>query len=777
VSIPPDHPGAAPAVEATSRASPARGPIGPGIVRIVLPLALAATVIAALVRLGLSFLRLVRPWAGEGGWDLRLRMLEVKTWFAGMPVYGVIESADYPPASYPMLWPFVGWTNSLTARWIWAATTVAMLMWLGWTLARESPARTRKGLVWFALLPAASYATFVGVLTGQLTIHVLALLAAGTLVLVRGRTWSDDVLGSAAIVAALVKPTLSVPLVWIAFLAPRRLRPTLLIVAGYAALTLFAARFQSESLAGLLRGWLGQEAQISVMQSTVNLQRLLFMAGLNGWFLPAALGLLMATGYWVYRHRTVDVWLLLGVTALVARFWTYHRRFDDLLILFPMLALFRLAEASDQDESGRILPAMLGVLIGALLLAPVRLLLDNGFDTVLEAVQATSWLAALIVLMLAAAREQRAIAAGMPATPLNVAAARPPFLSSPTTERMRAWLAARSFWPRACFALPVVVLIAMYAWLAVDHGTLWLWNVTVHESGRYTFGATVLYFAHFLRELPTLIAMCLFVLAAYGLPSRGAGDSKAGGYAILALVAAGLLCVVAFTVSVGQHGADEAFRNLFQFHTRDDQTSFGSHWRYHWLSTVWFGVAIPLVARLGALWLGAPMPSPDRDRRPFVIAAWGWFALVTVTFGLSGAILSDALYVGHQAREIATHALITMPLALGIVAWVARRDRHAHAGIEDSGPASGEHARRTATDEGRVFGFAWYQFGLVLAIPLYFVLPIQYGDVMEAGQTRLGLASMVGAHVYEHSLDYLFVALILIGTYGLGSAIRRRPAR
>jgi hypothetical protein len=36
---------------------------------------------------------------------------------------------------------------------------------------------------------------------------------------------------------------------------------------------------------------------------------------------------------------------------------------------------------------------------------------------------------------------------------------------------------------------------------------------------------------------------------------------------------------------------------------------------------------------------------------------------------------------------------------------------------------------------------------------------------------------MVGAHFYEHSLDYLFVALILIGTYGLGSAMRRTPAR
>ena len=41
--------------------------------------------------------------------------------------------------------------------------------------------------------------------------------------------------------------------------------------------------------------------------------------------------LLGGLGAWVYRFRRVDVWLLIGVSAVIARLWTYHRTYDDLL--------------------------------------------------------------------------------------------------------------------------------------------------------------------------------------------------------------------------------------------------------------------------------------------------------------------------------------------------------------------------------------------------------------------------------------------------------------
>ena len=177
------------------------------LARLAMPLLVAATSFIAFARLSGSYLHLIRPWSGDGGWDLKLRWLEVHAWFSGQPVYGAIEHADYPPASYPLLWPAVGWTNMLHSRWLWAASTFCAILWLSWTLARESGARSRLGLLWFALLPGASYATFVCLLTGQLTFHVLALLTAGLLVLVRRNSWRTDLLGSAAVVARTSRRT------------------------------------------------------------------------------------------------------------------------------------------------------------------------------------------------------------------------------------------------------------------------------------------------------------------------------------------------------------------------------------------------------------------------------------------------------------------------------------------------------------------------------------------------------------------------------------------
>ena len=48
-------------------------------------------------------------------------------------------------------------------------------------------------------------------------------------------------------------------------------------------------------------------------------------------------------GVWVYRYRRVDLWVQLGVIAIVARFWAYHRQYDDVVVVLALVALFRIA--------------------------------------------------------------------------------------------------------------------------------------------------------------------------------------------------------------------------------------------------------------------------------------------------------------------------------------------------------------------------------------------------------------------------------------------------
>jgi hypothetical protein len=75
----------------------------------------------------------------------------------------------------------------------------------------------------------------------------------------------------------------------------------------------------------------------------------------------------------VRRYRHADIWVLIGVAALVARLWSYHRNYDDALIIVPVLSLFRIAADETTDETlGRRALQLFGVGVLAML-APARM--------------------------------------------------------------------------------------------------------------------------------------------------------------------------------------------------------------------------------------------------------------------------------------------------------------------------------------------------------------------------------------------------------------------
>ncbi|MBM2812808.1 MAG: hypothetical protein HW416_3567, partial [Chloroflexi bacterium] len=96
--------------------------------------------------------------------------------------------------------------------------------------------------------------------------------------------------------------------------------------------------------------------------------------------------------------RRADVWLLLGVSAIAARLWIYHRWYDDLVILLPMLALVRMARGHTGPGTA---PA--GWLLACAVLtslAPGGLfLLRPPWNGVYVIVQLTVWLAVLGYLL------------------------------------------------------------------------------------------------------------------------------------------------------------------------------------------------------------------------------------------------------------------------------------------------------------------------------------------------------------------------------------------
>lgn len=116
---PPDSttpPGSRPTVATADGLPGATGRFWSRYGRILTGLGLAYLVIAALGKLAYALPHLLRDVEEWSAIDLKYHFGEVGAWFAGQPVYGVVDGAVYPPASHAILWPFMGWLGLGGAR-------------------------------------------------------------------------------------------------------------------------------------------------------------------------------------------------------------------------------------------------------------------------------------------------------------------------------------------------------------------------------------------------------------------------------------------------------------------------------------------------------------------------------------------------------------------------------------------------------------------------------------------------------------------------------------
>jgi hypothetical protein len=378
-------------------------------------LAAALMLVASFIRLENEFYRLTLHNGLKSAIDLRFRYWEVKFWFAGEPVYGLLSHAVYPPASHTILWPFVGWLPFKEVRWLWALTSVFMLGWLVYILLRESLAKTRMEQAFIALLPLSMYATGIAIGNGQLILHIMPILLTGLLLIKRGEEWHQDLLGSFLIAIALVSPSITAPFFWAVLFVPGRIRAAILVVLIYLTFTLIACWFQDGSTLSLIERWIsvgqGGSAWGAVSGGYSNLHSWVALFGINEflrfninkWVSLIALG---GLGIWVYLHRRVDIWLLIGVSAIMARIWTYHRWYDDMLIILPMITLFRIAKRGPYPDGSDVLAAGLLILAWLSVLVPLRLLVTPPWNGFVTTGQAVVWGLMLIFLLYQARLEK-----------------------------------------------------------------------------------------------------------------------------------------------------------------------------------------------------------------------------------------------------------------------------------------------------------------------------------------------------------------------------------
>ncbi|MBN2489611.1 MAG: DUF2029 domain-containing protein [Planctomycetes bacterium] len=380
----------------------------------ILWIAVAIMAVIALARQGYEFWRLVFCTADHGAIDLRFYHGLVQGWFAGRPIYEELRTAVHPPATYLMLWPFLGWLSLSVARWFCAATMVAAIVWLGHLCARHAGMRTRAERTFAFLFVLSMYPAAITVGNGQLTLYLVPALLTGVLMLGRKEVAPGrEAIASLLLLAALVKPPLAAPFFWIVLFVAPTIRPCLAVASAYVGLTLLSASFQPEGLFRLLRQALENSAALAVEGGYANIHMGLRAVGAEWALLPCSILLFLLAGVWIRRHRDGDPWHLLGVIAIVARFWTYHRLYDDLLILFPLVALFRVARGGAGTRGSDVIAVSLIAVSWIFLLAPGTLARVS-WGWPFRWGQSALWLAMLVFLVWQAAGRGGSPAAAQP---------------------------------------------------------------------------------------------------------------------------------------------------------------------------------------------------------------------------------------------------------------------------------------------------------------------------------------------------------------------------
>ena len=373
------------------------------------------TVAVGIYRLSVAFPFLLFESGGSSANDLKFRSIEVSRWFSGMPIYGVFWYAVYPPATYVILWPLIGWLHYngwhdiASQRIVWAVTTVPMLSLLAYLCVRGSKATTHLEKIFIGSMAFSLYPTGLTIYMGQLINHFLPLLLAGLVLLKKSKgRLQYDILAGSLLVLALAKPSTAVPFYWIVLFVPGSVRPFIIVLVGYVLVSLFSASFQESCLLTLLMEWIKSVPNVHMSQGHANIHKWLVALNLKQLALPSSLLILLILGGWVFLYRKSNFWILVGVSAIVAHFWTYHGPYDDLLILLPMISLFRIAKQEPTSSGMDVIAASLLISSWAVLLfVPARIIVYQTLQSmIVEIIQTVIWFAILIFLMFYAWQEK-----------------------------------------------------------------------------------------------------------------------------------------------------------------------------------------------------------------------------------------------------------------------------------------------------------------------------------------------------------------------------------
>ena len=312
--------------------------------------------------------------------------------------------------------------------------------------------------------------------------------------------------------------------------------------------------------------------------------------------------------------------------------------------------------------------------------------------------------------------------------------------------------ALRSWEERVFLGVPVIVLTLAYAGIAASVGAVWPGAALVHESGRRTLVQTVFWFEHAVREIP--IDMLLGAAIAGSLlrfwPTAGPIHLSRR-RRVMRLTGGLTLALTAFIVTGALVGSGPVVvrQEFAQMHTRPDAPpGLGNHWDTHLLSRFALMLAAALLVGTHAALTGETAgeheraPVGARLYRASLIA----FFIGTVLLVPNVRPFVDTVHLGHQARELFTHLLVTVPVSYGAGLLVLRS-------------LGGTRSETTTSASMGPVPAHTYAAGVGLAlIGIYLTVGFLMTQAYGHGQSN-SVVSLVLVHFFEHGLTYLFTPL------------------
>jgi hypothetical protein len=310
--------------------------------------------------------------------------------------------------------------------------------------------------------------------------------------------------------------------------------------------------------------------------------------------------------------------------------------------------------------------------------------------------------------------------------------------------------------------IPITYFAAAYAYLAWWHRKAFLWSTVVHENGRLTLMGSLFYFDHFLGCLPMIVVFALCVAGGLAMNGRVPYFNepyRAANIAAVLLGIALLMVLASFAASIMVAGWERTIDYALQRIERDGVLSRGGNWNQQQLSN------IPIA--LGAIGLSNCLTMLDMgygSKRDAVLSRKGKICIglalaltviiTAITFPGWQSFL-NARWVAHSIREMATYPLTGIPIALAGILLVERYISHLDAWLV----------------KPRSLSLILIGAGiLILFAQLVYLSNV---DVLGMAQKPafaeggLSVFYLLFSHVFEHFLDFVFIAPLAGGIYAL----------